>query len=622
MANMIVASFKTLSVLPLFALALAPFAVMAQSDPDEIVMPGGVLPAGAVIVPQNPADALTFNLNILARNPRDLTALTQAGISALAVGDANAAIGFLGRAEQLSPTNGRIKLSLGTALVMLERPADALHFFDEAASFGVSEREIARDRGLAWDLKGDPRRAQQDYALALRYGSDDEVTRRMALSYGISGDRDHALKLLEPLIRRQDQASWRNRAFILAMNGDEHGAERIVEQVMPYGVSNSMTPFLRRLSGLGPADRARAVNFGTMPAQGVVQTAMIDPDSSFRAINGRVADGLIAPPAPLVTLASVEDRRDTDRKRRRERDRRRPGHDQDGVLIAAVTSPLPAPMAPAAVRLAPVRPETPPAAVFTPFGRPIQRLAPVDPALLPPEARPVARGSEAPVVHAVLLPRDTLPSPFERNSVPVNSVLANSVIANNAPVAPPPVQVAVVQPVKLAQAETGTPPPLFELPAKLVPPPAPKPVASPPPVVQPPVVAMVQPITQPPVIKLAPAQLPVAVTAHAPLQGPPAPGFESVGVASAPAISTATPATVEPQQGLAPSPITITASANPDPPVAVSAKPSLAPEPPVSLAEIIASVETESESTAAAINLAEMRKARLKADAKVKADAK
>ena len=73
----------------------------AQSSAESL-RPGGVLPAG-LAGPLEPADRLAMSLRMLSQNPYDVGALTQAGESALAVGDANAAISFLARAEELSP---------------------------------------------------------------------------------------------------------------------------------------------------------------------------------------------------------------------------------------------------------------------------------------------------------------------------------------------------------------------------------------------------------------------------------------------------------------------------------------------------------------------------------------
>src|SRR3712207_6867002 len=41
----------------------------------------------------------------------------------------------------------------------------------------------------SYDISGDPRRAQRDYRLALQQSRDPEVTRRLALSLAITGER-------------------------------------------------------------------------------------------------------------------------------------------------------------------------------------------------------------------------------------------------------------------------------------------------------------------------------------------------------------------------------------------------------------------------------------------------
>lgn len=297
------------------ALAASAFPASAQSfdPPSDQAIAGSTISA-------DPSDQLAANLMILSQRPRDVNALIGAGLSAIAVGDGNAALGFLARAEELSPANGRIKAALGSALLLVERPTEALRLFGEASALGVSDRELARDRGLAYDLRGDTRRAQRDYLTALNFSRDDEVIRRLALSYGISGERDRALTLLDPLLQKQDQAAWRARAFVLAMNGDLRGAENIAGSVMPQGSSATMTPFLRRLGGLNAAERALAVNFGMIASDGQ-QLAQVETNDPFRAAtsSNSAGQGLIpagdpfgprpAAVKPPVQIASNDPRR-------------------------------------------------------------------------------------------------------------------------------------------------------------------------------------------------------------------------------------------------------------------------------------------------------------------------
>ncbi|AYJ87156.1 hypothetical protein D3Y57_16005 [Sphingomonas paeninsulae] len=102
----------------------------------------------------DPADMLSMHLRTLSVAPRSLSALLGAGQSALAIGDPNAALGFFARAEQVDERSGKAKAGLAWALVMLERPDDALPLFAKAVALGIPEEEVARDRGLAYDLRG------------------------------------------------------------------------------------------------------------------------------------------------------------------------------------------------------------------------------------------------------------------------------------------------------------------------------------------------------------------------------------------------------------------------------------------------------------------------------------
>ena len=245
--------------------------------------------ASANIVPRSD---LSDHLRTLARSPRDLNALIGAGQSALSVGDATAALSFFGRANEVAPNDGRVKAGLGSTLLLLERPDDALRLFGEAVALGVPQSAIALDRGLAYDLRGDQLSAQRDYSLALRSDNSDELVRRNALSLGISGQKNEALTQLDPLLRKQDQAAWRARTFILAMNGDVRGATSITRTIMPQQ-AEAMAPFLRRLSSFTPAQRALAVTYGTMPEDSHA-TVPIPPSVIAR---------VIAPVSPPVQVA-------------------------------------------------------------------------------------------------------------------------------------------------------------------------------------------------------------------------------------------------------------------------------------------------------------------------------
>jgi Flp pilus assembly protein TadD len=217
---------------------------------------------------ERPQQALSRNLRSLAANPKSVTALMGAGKAALDLGDPQAALTFFARAEEQMPRDGRVKMWIASALVQLQQPHAALKFFRDASDLGVPAVEIARDRGLAHDIAGNAREAQRDYRTALQKGRDDETTRRLALSLAISGEREPALRLIEDQLLVRDRAAERARALILALTGDTAGAARAVQTAMPGPQAGAMSPFLARLPGLSPAERALAVHLGVFPRDG------------------------------------------------------------------------------------------------------------------------------------------------------------------------------------------------------------------------------------------------------------------------------------------------------------------------------------------------------------------
>lgn len=281
--------------LALIALLLAssPVPVLAQALPDSspasgsqsapLLLPPALPPTPAPLPPAEDdmslarraatsgdhAEALARFLRVLAARPRDLEALTGAGRAALMIGDSNGALNFYARAEEIAPANGRVKAGLGMTMNQLLQPRHALRFFNEAVQLGVPPQEIAIERGLAFDLRGDNRRARLDYEMALRFTpGDPEATRRLAASLAMGGDTPGALATLDQLLRRHDNAAWRMRAFILAINGDLRGAQDSAASVLARRQVDTLVPFLQKLSRLKPAQQAAAIHFGVMPSDG------------------------------------------------------------------------------------------------------------------------------------------------------------------------------------------------------------------------------------------------------------------------------------------------------------------------------------------------------------------
>jgi Flp pilus assembly protein TadD len=244
------------------ALALVGAPAMAQRTPARL--PTVSRP---VVQPIPGRDGMTLNaaLSRLARDPRDVDALVDAGNAALVMGDVDAATGFFRRADQVAPGNPRVKAGLAGAMVRNGDPFDAIPLFDQAEKAGALDSALAADRGLAYDLVGDNTTAQRYYRESLARTPSDEVVRRLALSLAISGDKHNAEQVLSPLLAQRDAAAWRTRAFALAILGQTEEAVSIANTVLPSEIATGIAPYLRYMPRLTRAQQAAAANFGMFP---------------------------------------------------------------------------------------------------------------------------------------------------------------------------------------------------------------------------------------------------------------------------------------------------------------------------------------------------------------------
>lgn len=252
----------TAALSPLPAHAQKPLRIEPLPNDDDMVL------AKRASEAHDPSEALARYLRVLAREPRDLEALTGAGRASLDVGDADAAISFYARAEEIAPRNGLIKAGLGSAMVQLVQPKAALKFFGDAVDYGVPVVDIASDRGLAYALRGDSKRARADYELAIANRPDSETIRRLALTKSVDGDQAGALATLNPLLFQRDKAAWRMRVFIMAIGGDIKGAQDTANAILPQTQAAAIAPFLDRFPKLRASQKVAAAQFGQFPSDG------------------------------------------------------------------------------------------------------------------------------------------------------------------------------------------------------------------------------------------------------------------------------------------------------------------------------------------------------------------
>lgn len=214
--------------------------------------------------PSASSQRLNAALARIARDPRDFSALIDAGDAANALGDPEAAAGFYTRADGISPNNPRIKAGLARALVLQGNPVKAIPLFAVAEAGGAAV-DVTADRGLAYDLVGDPVTAQKYYRTALARRDDDEVRRRLGVSLAITGDAAGSEAMLMPLLRKQDKPGWRSHAFALAIAGKTKEAVDTVNAILPGTLAQSVTPYLRYMPRLTHAQQAAAANLGKFP---------------------------------------------------------------------------------------------------------------------------------------------------------------------------------------------------------------------------------------------------------------------------------------------------------------------------------------------------------------------
>jgi Flp pilus assembly protein TadD len=297
------------------------------------VAPTSAEPAGAA--------ELRSAMRRISLSPSDADALADAGSASLALGDANAALNFFTRANALRPGNSRIVSGLATATVRTENPFEALRLFDQAVRLGASERSIALDRALAFDLLGNFGRAQQDYRLARTVSVSDDLITRQAVSLSLAGQKDEADAMLVPLLQPNNTAAWRARAFMLAARGELRESTLVAQGFMDASAAQRMERFFRLMPYLTPAQKAAAIHLGHFPSSQAVGrdseqirriAATLPPTQVATSTNRLIPSGAALGPKDAQTRDSK-----TTPKPDRKRDRKA----QERAEVAAAVANIP-----------------------------------------------------------------------------------------------------------------------------------------------------------------------------------------------------------------------------------------------------------------------------------------
>ena len=313
-------------------------ALEALDQQTPAVVPNIVEPAGAV--------ELRDAMRRISFSPSDADALADAGNASLLLGDANAALNFFTRANAIRPNNSRIVSGLAIATVRTENPFEALRLFDDAVRLGASERSIAADRALAFDLLGNFGRAQQDYQLARTVASSDDIIIRQAVSLSLAGQKEQADAMLVPLLQRNSPTAWRARAIMLAARGDLRESNKVAQGFMDAPSAQKMERFFRLMPNLTGAQQAAAVHLGHFPTS---QSVGRDSEQ-VRRVAATVPQSVVSPGqnrlipsgAPLGTKPTAARDAKSEAKPQSKPDRKT--QERNEVQAAVATTPRPDPV--------------------------------------------------------------------------------------------------------------------------------------------------------------------------------------------------------------------------------------------------------------------------------------
>jgi Flp pilus assembly protein TadD len=211
----------------------------------------GINIAHAALASGSPDIALNVSNGILAREPRDVSALLTQGDALSTLGRLEEAEASYVKAVSLDPGSVGGQIGLGR-LRLRSDPAQAQALFLRVLQREPRNKIALNNLGIAYDLQGNHAAAQTVYRRLL--GADPTLRPaevNLALSMALSGRAPEAVQILRPLAARPD-ATPRTRhdlAVALAMAGQRDEAARVMaEDMTPDQVEQA----LRGVGALGP----------------------------------------------------------------------------------------------------------------------------------------------------------------------------------------------------------------------------------------------------------------------------------------------------------------------------------------------------------------------------------
>ena len=268
---------------------------------------GGAAPPPDAPLPGDGRDARSARWRatsaLLALTPRNFKALIGAGRAALALGDTQAAVGFFGRAEEVSPRSRRRRSAWARRRVAMGDAAGRARFLRPAPS-GLARPRCSIARRSRPRLRPDRRPADGAVGLSRRArrarsgrGAPPAGAEPRHLAATGRRRRDASSRCWQ----RRDPAARRIRAFVLALVGDARRRAAAIDAAMP-GAGSRYRALLPDAAGA-----ARRPESGGGPPRHLPETpaAALRPGRAGASLAGRRRSATLASPPGRDAAASA-----------------------------------------------------------------------------------------------------------------------------------------------------------------------------------------------------------------------------------------------------------------------------------------------------------------------------